>query len=57
MLREARRAAGLSQRDLAQAFPFGRSLIAECERGVRSVPPQLAAWARQVLRATGKTGG
>lgn len=57
VLVEARKVAGLSQRDLAREFPFGRSLIAECERGVRSIPVQLADWARQVLRASAPKPG
>jgi len=51
-LRHARRLVRLSQRQLAQEFPYGRSLIAEVERGKRSCPPDLAAWARRVLRTT-----
>ena len=49
-LRAARMAAGLSQRDLAEAFPYGRGLIASVELGYRSCPPDLGAWAKQVLR-------
>jgi hypothetical protein len=45
----ARQAVGLSQRGLAAEWPYGRSLVAEVERGVRSCPPDLGEWVRGVL--------
>ena len=54
LVRDARQVAKISQRDLARELPFGRGLIASVELGYRSCPPQLADWARQVLRAAGK---
>ena len=50
----ARQAVGLSQRDLAAEWPYGRSLVADVERGRRSCPPDLGAWAKHVLRVTRK---
>lgn len=46
----ARTQAGLSQRQLAAERGYSRSLVAECERGTRSVPADLGLWARGTLR-------
>ena len=56
-LRAAREAVGLSQRDLAQEWPYGRGHIASVELGYRSCPPDLGAWVKRVLRTTGKGEG
>jgi DNA-binding transcriptional regulator YiaG len=54
----ARRAAGLTQRQLAAELRYHRSLIAECERGQRTVPVDLGDWARGVLaREAAGAGG
>ena len=50
----ARQAVRLSQRELAAEWPYGRGLIADIERGVRSCPPDLGAWVKHVLRTTRK---
>ena len=56
-LRAARIVSRVSQRDLAVAFPYSRSFIAECERGLRPVPEDLQRWAAGRLRAIGQTEG
>jgi len=52
-LRQARELAGLTQRDLAHQLGWSRSLLAAAERGQRSVPPDIQAWARGVHDVTG----
>ena len=49
-LLKARKAAGLSQRQLAAARGLSRGLVADIERGHRSCPLDLADWARSALR-------
>ena len=46
-LLKARKAAGLSQRQLAAARGLSRGLVADIERGQRSCPLELADWARR----------
>src|SRR5262245_15693269 len=45
----AREASGLSQRDLSRHLHISRGLLADCERGRRSVPGPLWVWAWDVL--------
>ena len=52
-LRAARIVQTVSQRDLSNAFPYSRTFIAECERGLRPVPEDLQRWAERVLRLRG----
>ena len=52
-LRAARIVSTVSQRDLSTAFPYSRTFIAECERGLRPVPGDLQRWAERVLRLKG----
>ena len=52
-LRAARIVSAVSQRDLSNAFPYSRTFIAECERGLRPVPEDLQRWAERVLRLRG----
>ena len=47
-LLKARKAAGLSQRQLAEEWGLSRGLIGTIELGHRSCPPELAAWARRI---------
>ena len=46
-LLKARKAAGLSQRQLAAERGLSRGLVADIERGQRSCPLELADWARR----------
>jgi len=50
----ARAVARISQRDLAAELDYSRSVVAEAERGRRSVPERLAWWAYRVLHAAGQ---
>jgi DNA-binding transcriptional regulator YiaG len=50
-LLRARKAAGLSQRQLAAERGLSRGLVADIERGQRSCPLELADWARRTNAA------
>ena len=47
-LLRARKAAGLTQRQLAAEQGVSRGLVADIERGERSCPLELADWARRI---------
>jgi hypothetical protein len=50
-VREARRRARISQREIAGQLLVARGVVADAETGRRNVPPALGRWAAQVLRA------